>query len=351
MRKCAPGGPITESRLERRRTQSGYNAHLKAAYERFCVWLQAHGVALAVLSDAARTDAAMVVFLNRIFENGEGIIYGRWAVLGVQRFHPGLGPLRRGWRCLDGWARQKPSRHRTPLPASVMMAASLVALDWAARRPRHLAAHLWFRMSTLLRLGFHGLLRPGELLQLSGRSLLVTDGVLVVALKAPKNAKAFGANQFVVVRDAGTVAWAQLLRSFAPGHAKLWPGSPSFFRKCFCLLMHSLGAGGLNFTPASLRAGGATSRFLAGDEVPRIKFAGRWASERSLGVYLQEAVYTMVGAQLPPSSLQFVDAVCTAGSALLDAPPDWAHALALQLWRASGRRASWSSCAKRRRSS
>ena len=177
MRKSALGGPITESRLERKRTQSGYNAHLASAYERFCIWLRAHGVSLEVLGDNSQTDSAMVVFLNRIFKNGEGIVGGRWAVLGVQRFHPGLRPLLRGWRCLDGWARQKPSRHRTPLPANVVAAASLLALDWAARRPRHLAAHYWFRLGTPLRFGFYGLLRPGELLQLSGRSLLLTDGV------------------------------------------------------------------------------------------------------------------------------------------------------------------------------
>ena len=44
-----------------------------------------------------------------------------------------------------------------------------------------------------------------------------------------------------------------------------------------------------SITPASLRAGGATDILENNVPVANIKYAGRWASERSMAAYLQEA--------------------------------------------------------------
>ena len=56
---------------------------------------------------------------------------------------------------------------------------------------------------------------------------------------------------------------------------------------------------GVGFSLGSLRSGGATARFAASQNVAAIKFQGRWAAVRSLESYLQEAVCSLVAAELP----------------------------------------------------
>jgi len=51
-----------------------------------------------------------------------------------------------------------------------------------------------------------------------------------------------------------------------------------------------LHASGVPFSPHSFRAGAATQARLDGWPVPRILDAGRWASERSLRIYLDVAM-------------------------------------------------------------
>ena len=61
---------------------------------------------------------------------------------------------------------------------------------------------------------------------------------------------------------------------------------------------------GIGFTLASLRGGGATFHYLAGTSLPDIAWQGRWASLRTLEIYIQEvAALTSLG-ELPASSQQ-----------------------------------------------
>ena len=67
------------------------------------------------------------------------------------------------------------------------------------------------------------------------------------------------------------------------------------------------------FTPASLRAGGATHLLETGVPISNIRFAGCWASEKAMSVYLQEAEAASTLLSMSGSSvdrLEFAPVIC-----------------------------------------
>ena len=83
-----------------------------------------------------------------------------------------------------------------------------------------------------------------------------------------------------------------------------------------------LGALGVehSFTLACLRPGGATHYFLEDTEVSRLRLWGRWASERTLVHYLQEATSELVKAKLSHDTVAMLKLLPSAGAFLLEPP-------------------------------
>ena len=76
----------------------------------------------------------------------------------------------------------------------------------------------------------------------------------------------------------------------------------------------------MKFTWGCLRPGGATAHFLAGVEVGRLRLWGRWASERTLVHYLQEATAFLIRNRLSPESCFLLETLVTEGAFLLEPP-------------------------------
>jgi hypothetical protein len=157
-------------------------------------------------------------------------------------------------------------------------------------------APVWWELAALLRLGFWGLFRPKELTNLRRRELrvpspesLLATPVVVATILDAKNRAFMGRLQVRSVRDERAVAWTQWLASGKGPEEKLWRLSQASFARFIQTLSEYLGVGHLGITPASLRAGGATAMLESGVPVANIRFAGCWASEKSLACYLQEA--------------------------------------------------------------
>ena len=119
------------------------------------------------------------------------------------------------------------------------------------------------------------------------------------ASRCRKNRRSFGKHQFVFVDHAPTCASLRwLLERLRPAD-KLWNQTPRAYRSMFKVLCAELHVTHARLTPASLRAGGASHLHMIGLEVSRLKFRGRWCSERSLGHYLQVALARQVQLSLP----------------------------------------------------
>jgi hypothetical protein len=76
------------------------------------------------------------------------------------------------------------------------------------------------------------------------------------------------------------------------------------------------------FTLGSLRAGGATAKFMAGTEVSALKYWGGWSSEKSLACYIQEATAMHVWSSMSDSVARALELrVAAQGDLLLDPLP------------------------------
>jgi hypothetical protein len=188
-------------------------------------------------------------------------------------------------------------------------------------------AHIWLPFAVCLQLGFFALLRPVEIAQLSRESLaLPADAVLgfgqrvVCTICDPKNRATAGRLQFSIASDPCCIAWVSWLCVRLPKTWRVYTGTQLQFANMFRELVGILGLQGCGFTPACLRAGGATYLFMQGTPIDRIKFLGRWKALHSLEHYIQEAMSCLVLCRLEPYEAQRITALNEAFSNGL-APP------------------------------
>lgn len=83
--------------------------------------------------------------------------------------------------------------------------------------------------------------------------------------------------RFATSQDGPLIEWSRwLLASFvANSSSTIWPSSQPRFGALLAYYLHLLNLVACGFSPASLRAGGATYYFLLGFPIANIKFCGR----------------------------------------------------------------------------
>jgi hypothetical protein len=105
--------------------------------------------------------------------------------------------LRAAWDVDRKWQVEEPVTHRTPLPASTFRAAFVIALLFG-----------FIPFAATLLLGFLGGLRPGELLRIIRRTILLPsdlgadDQIIFVVIEKPKTRKRSAATQHVIIDEA-----------------------------------------------------------------------------------------------------------------------------------------------------
>ena len=156
----------------------------------------------------------------------------------------------------------------------------------------------------LVRVGFHCLLRPGEICKLIVEDLHFPrttwdSEVCVVRLRDPKNRSSLGRLQFSLIRDASIVRWLKWFTESCDTQTKLWPGSPTNKSKFFKQSLGFLGLERLSLTVGSLRPGGATKAFVEGMSISNLTYLGWWwRVEHSLETYMQEAMCQLMSSSL-----------------------------------------------------
>jgi hypothetical protein len=289
---------FARTRLEQVRVQRAYRHQLVEAFDAFvhftllldplppATWPQSAEVADHLLSMA----------VNHWHDAGHRMYRARLLILGVQFRFPQLrGKLPRSWDCIRSWRLRLPARHRTPLPLEGLWGLFCQAWRLVINCPER--SGLLVPFAVLLLVGWHGLMRPAELIGVTARDCaFVASGVVVIALRQPKNFATYARNQFVVIRDTTVISWLRWLLHKLPAPTKLWPSDLPRFRLVFQWVVDSLGLSGLGLLPSSLRAGGATGLFIAGVAVDRIQFMGRWKCPQTLSAYIQEAMTALIWA-------------------------------------------------------
>lgn len=249
------------------------------------------------------------------------------AVLFCQVCRPRLRRrLKQTWSTLKAWEEQEPGKLRPPLPIPVLMGMLCQSRILSQLADSRGEKHKWLTFSTLIAVGFFGLLRPGELLNLKRRDIELANQVnlclpcVTISLDKPKNFRQLGFKQFTTVKHLVTCEWISWLCLELKPDDKLWPHSDSLFRKLFKTCLSHMHLTNCHFTPGSLRAGGATYYFNEEEDMGRLRLWGRWSNLQSLEHYIQSTKAQQMLQTLSSKAVKRLEKLLTLGSFLLELP-------------------------------
>jgi hypothetical protein len=283
--------------LQSERLSDPYKQRLVVAGSRLGSWLETKGLTFEAAFCAPLTaNKLLVEYVQLLFERGEPLGLAVHTVLAVQTARRELkGALREAWDSVQSWKLRTPVVSRVPMPLAVLEALRIFSVLAAIHLDRNRGLQ-WWSFAAILGAGFWGLCRPKELLNLRrshvrvpGTRTFMLDEIGVLTIEEPKNRASMGRLQVRSVRDGCSVRWLQWLVQDRLPEELLWPFPTSTFGLLLQLGLQALGLKNLNISPASLRAGGATTALSTGTPLSNLQFHGGWASTKSMAAYLQEA--------------------------------------------------------------
>ena len=231
-------------------------------------------------------DGVVTDWIELEWTRGESVGWIADALSGLHFYMPELkGLLRQSWRMFRSWRRIEAPQRAPPMTA------------WIARAVVSRAIQLEdLQFGALICLGFHCLLRTGELLSLQYQDIEFTDTCGIVSLHSSKSGLRTGTEEAVAIRDRLVL---DVLRTLFQLHyqypgQKLWTGSAQSFRDNFARYIRFFRICHLKMKPYSLRRGGATYLLQEGVSLDVILLRGRWKSLGVARLYLEDGL-----AQIP----------------------------------------------------
>ena len=272
---------------------------------------------------------------HRRQSSGRALRDTKHGILFVQISRPDLKHrLKSAWDTLKSWEESIPSQLRTPMPLPVMMAMLCYARVQGMEASNDIRMqNKWFQFSVLVSLGFFGLLRPVEMFQLLRKhvdlpnSLTFALPAATLTIERPKNHRQLGRSQFVTIHQPDVCNWLTWQCLGLQAEMPLWEYSPSEFRRMFKQVTVSLSIAECKYSPASLRAGGATYLYDEYNDIGKLRLAGRWANTQSLEHYVQLGKSQQLLQRMSARAQKKIKTLLQTGSFLLSLP----HQKAIQL--------------------
>lgn len=247
-------------------------------------------------------DHLLVEYITHLYLSGGSKASASDLLHGLYRLAPQFkGRLRLASTAVRGWSRLVPAVSYPPLTWDL---TALIAFRLAVSN-RWLSA-----VATLL--GFDCLLRVGELTGLLREDVADSRDVrfgahfqgMALRLRRTKT----GPNQWVMVRSPAVISLLRLVLSRTAPGCLLFSTSADTFRRhfkraCSALLLSE------HYVPHSLRHGGATALFLAGERIEDILLRGRWASSKTARRYIQAGPALLLQHSVPEATGSLAAAV------------------------------------------
>lgn len=249
-------------------------------------------------------DIYLCEWIEAQWARGEPLCHISDALSGLHFFMPETrGKLKLAWRMFKDW-RKIEAPARAP-PITCVLVRAIVAR--AVHRNQ-------LSFALLISLGFHALLRTGELLNLRYRDIEFSEHCGVVSLATSKSGLRTGTQEAVALRDSLTL---DLLRTLTcvmrPSPTDLiWPHSAQFFRMTFNRYLTALQLSHLQLKPYSLRRGGATFMMICNLPLEAILVRGRWKSISVGRLYLEDGLAQIPSLRLSPETLALVQSWASA---------------------------------------
>ena len=192
-----------------------------------------------------------------------------------------------GWRMLTVWQQRELPRRAPPMLPEICMA--FAGLCFREEMPG---------LGLLFLLGFHCMLRTVECFTARASQLMVGATSGVFALPMSKSGLRKGAQELVTIDDPAVLFLCRwLLRHRLPGDCiseLSLAQTRTFFKRCVAELKLEK----FQFTPYSIRRGGASWDFRAHGDINRTVFRGRWDSVRTARIYVVDGTATLAEQQL-----------------------------------------------------
>ena len=237
---------------------------------------------LEVQEDLSNMDAVLCDYIEWQWSRGESIGTIADGLSGLHHFWPEIkGHLRMAWKLFRSWRRIEAPQRAPPLTVTIVCAVIARAVS---------KNDIIF--ATLFALGFHCLLRTGEILAIQYKDIEFTQSCGIVSLLSSKSGLRTGTEEAVAVRDKLVLDLLHTLFSLEylfPGQ-KLWPFSAQAFRDRFESYMRFFRICHLRMKPYSLRRGGATFLLQEGLPIDCILLRGRWKSLGVARLYLEDGL-------------------------------------------------------------
>ena len=165
---------------------------------------------------AQKVDQVLLNFVRDLHahENKSSLRVAKHGVLFVQAWRPRLRKSLQGtWQTLRSWEEQRSSRFRAPMPLPLFVVLVCAARNRAFFECDAGQQESLLTFAALLTVVFFGMLRPGELLNLSAgditlpKALAIGASFAVVRIRRPKNSRQVGLQQFAEIRHPDAINW------------------------------------------------------------------------------------------------------------------------------------------------
>ncbi len=326
---CSAVVSPTKVNLREARVTGVYRKTLDRAYDRLVMWCVVNNWSRPdeIIHDFDTLNKMLSTHVQYLYDEKFGVSAGRLALLSVQnKYRHTKSQLHYAWDAVKSWEMLAPVSLRVPMPFLVMRAIFSYAM-LRGFNSYGADARDWICFGIGVFLSFTGLLRPGEFCTLTagkcaapGSSLHSLRDKVMMTIVNGKNRRVFGRIQIAISEHDVVARWMTWLLAGMHPDARIFTGGAAKFRSLMKLACKALNITHLKFSPASLRAGGATFFFSDGVEFGKIKYRGRWAALHTLEHYVQEAAAALVLVRLEPEILTIIEQLVEFGS-VFDAPP------------------------------
>ena len=261
------------------------------ATDLFLSFLQKEGHVLP--REKHKMDPLVCDYVEHLWSSSTGRGLACDTLAGLQDLQPNLkNALPGAWRLLKTWHVNEVPNRAPPLPENVVQAMA----GWSFFK-----GHYTFGVSLLV--GFYTMLRTGELLGLRSSHLLSDPSrqQVLISLGLTKGGKRTGAAESVILGYEPIVRLVKFWKSVAHQSTPL-ALSPAKWRGLFNEGLCALKLETFGFRPYSLRRGGATFWFSKHQSLDRILISGRWQTQKSARIYINEGLALLTGMNLPSSA-------------------------------------------------
>ena len=237
-------------------------------------------------TDYADVDTSVPSFIEQLWQEGDPRYWAEDTLSGFSKMIPSMrGCFRLSWSLVTAWQRNEPPQRCTPLTLEILLALVGRAVFLG-----------WHRMSLVLLIGFHCVLRTAEMYNLRVVDFefdkALTSGVLT--LSESKSGTRYNIVESVTIKDATLITLFKALTLHSMPGELLFPEGAHRFRKQFDQLVGDLCLpSSLLYKPYSIRRGAATADFQSHGKLSRTCVRGRWANEKTCRIYVNEATSSL----------------------------------------------------------